>query len=225
MATSSPPLEALREECELVSETVFALSEVEFALPTRLPAWNVKELLGHMYRDIERTHTGLAEPEPAEADTDAMTYWRAYDPRTDSGGVADRAKEVAGRYASGGELAAAWDVMWREAVDKAAAAGPDRIIPTWGPRMRLNEFLKTRVLEITVHRLDLDDALGRQGWGTDTAVGIVDDILVGLLGEEPPPELDWDVIDFIEKGTGREPLADDEREALGDLAARFPLLA
>ena len=34
-------------------------------------------------------------------------------------------------------------------------------------------------------------------------LGIVDDILVGLLGTEPPRSLDWDVVDFIETGTGR----------------------
>jgi hypothetical protein len=47
------PVEALRDECELVSQTVLGLAEDRFAGPTRLPAWNVKELLGHMYRDID----------------------------------------------------------------------------------------------------------------------------------------------------------------------------
>ena len=43
--------------------------------------------------------------------------------------------------------------------------------------------------------MDLDHALGRKGWGTDAGVSIVDDILVGLLGKEPPDALDWDAVD------------------------------
>ena len=88
----------------------------------------------------------------------------------------------------------------------------------------MDDFLKTRVLEVTVHRMDLEDALGRKGWGTDRAVSIVDDTLEGLLGEQPPSELEWDVVDFIEVGAGRRPLTEEERRILGALADRFPLI-
>ena len=72
--------------------------------------------------------------------------------------------------------------------------------------------------------LDLEDALGRKGWGTDRAVAIVDETLEGLLGQEPPSDLEWDVVDFVETGAGRRPLTDTERRILGRLAARFPLM-
>jgi hypothetical protein len=52
----------------------------------------------------------------------------------------------------------------------------------------------------------------------------VDDTLEALLGEEPPSDLEWDVVDFIEAGTGRRPLSDKERDTLDTLADRFPLL-
>src|SRR5207244_315103 len=48
------PFEALRTECEEVSKKVLALSEDDFAKPTRLAAWKVKELLGHMTRGVDR---------------------------------------------------------------------------------------------------------------------------------------------------------------------------
>jgi hypothetical protein len=121
-------------------------------------------------------------------------------------------------------LAAAWNEMWRQALDGAGVTDRSRLVVTWGPHLTLDEFLKTRVLEITVHRMDMEHALGRKGWGTDLAVSIVDDILEGLLGEEPPSELEWDVVDFIETGTGRRRLTDNERALLGPLADRFPLL-
>ena len=216
--------DALAEECEQVSKTVLSLSEDDFARPTRCTAWNVKELLGHMWRDIDRINFAIEHPAD-EVDADAVSYWTRYDPVGDAPDVAARGKETADRFATGSELAQDWDRHWRDTIDRARLLPPDRIVVTWGPKLTLVELVKTRVLEITVHRLDLDDALGHKGWGTDQAVAIVDEILVGLLGQDPPPELEWDAIEFIEKGTGRQPLTDEEREALEELADRFPLLA
>ena len=217
-------IEALREECEQVSATVLALPEGDFARPTRCTAWDVKELLAHMYRDVDRINIALAQPAPPEPDTDSVSYWRSYDPLADAPDIADRAKELAGNHATGRALADAWDEMWRRALNTAVNTDRERVIVSWGPALTFDEFLKTRVLEITVHRMDLEDALGRKGWGTDQAISIVDDILVGLLGQEPPEELDWDVVDFIEAGCGRRELTEDEREVLGSLAKLFPLM-
>jgi hypothetical protein len=157
-----------------------------------------------------------------------VTYFRAYDPSPGGSGalgVAARAKDVAARYASGRDLGAAWDELWPATLNRASAADRARVVVTIGPVLTLEEYLKTRVLEVTVHRMDLEDALGRRGWGTDTAVSIVDDILVGLLGTEPPRSLDWDVVDFIDVGTGRRELTEPERAKLGvRLSKRFPLL-
>jgi uncharacterized protein (TIGR03083 family) len=223
-AVVADPLDALRDECEEVSRIVLSLAEEDFAKPTRLPAWNVKELLGHMYRDIDRTNTALSTPPPSEVTADSVSYWRSYDPVHDAPAIADRAKEVAARYETGVALAGAWNEMWRGALDGAAGTDRSRLVVTWGPHLTLDEFLKTRVLEITVHRMDMEDALGQKGWGTDLAVSIVDDILEGLLSEQPPSELEWDVVDCIETGTGRRLLSESERAVLGPLADRFPLL-
>ena len=218
------PLEALAEECEEVSKIALDLPEDDFARPTRCTAWNIKELLGHIYRDVNRINTALSTPPPPEATHDSVTYWKSYDPITDGRDIADRAKELAGQYGTGAELARAFDEMWRRAIDRAVAADRSRLVVTWGPVLTLEEFLKTRVFETTVHRMDLEDALGRKGWGTDRAVAIVDETLEGLLGQEPPSDLEWDVVDFVETGAGRRPLTDTERRILGRLAARFPLM-
>jgi uncharacterized protein (TIGR03083 family) len=223
-AQVADPIEALRDECEEVSEIAGALGDDDFVRPTRCTAWNVKELLGHIYRDIDRINAALASDPPPAVTHDSVSYWQAYDPIVDAPDVADRAKQVADRYSTGRELAEAWDEMWPRTLAQASTADRGRLVVTWGPATTLNEYLKTRVLEVTVHRMDLEDALGRKGWGTDLAVSIVDDILEGLLGEEPPSDLDWDVVDFIETGAGRRPLTDDERVVLGPLADRFPLL-
>jgi uncharacterized protein (TIGR03083 family) len=221
---SADLLAALGEECELVSQTALGLSEEDFAKPTRCEAWNVKELIGHLYRAIDRLNVALAEPEPPEADSESVAYWRSYDAATDAPAIAERAKDTGTRYPNGHDLAVAWGEMWPRALDAAGRTDPGRVVVTFGPKLRLDEFLKTRILEVTVHRMDLEDALGRKGLGTDRAVSIVDDILVGLLGEDPPRELEWDVVEFIEVGTGRRPLTQEEGKLLGKLADRFPLM-
>jgi uncharacterized protein (TIGR03083 family) len=224
---TTDPLVALREECTEVSEIGRRLDDSDFARPTRCPLWNLKELIGHLYRDVDRINQALENPAPPTATHDSITYFRSYDPTpggADAVRVAERSKEVAARYATGRELVDAWDELWPGTLDRAATADPSRLVVTFGPALTFDEYLKTRVLEVTVHRMDVEDALGVRGWGTDSAVSIVDDILVGLLGTEPPRSLDWDVVDFIETGTGRRELTDDERTKLGvRLARRFPL--
>jgi uncharacterized protein (TIGR03083 family) len=221
----SDPLEALHGECELVSQTVLGLPEARFTEPTRLPAWNVGQLLGHMYRDIDRINTALATDAPAAADTDSVSYWSRYDPATDGPDIAQRAREVAAGYDSGQALAAAWDEMWRRALGQAGTADRDRVVVTWGPALTLEELLRTRVLEITVHRMDLNDALRLPPDPTEGGLEITEEILLALLGQAVPETVGWDGPTFLEKGTGRSALTDAERDTLGDLADEFPLLA
>lgn len=216
---------ALREECAEVSLALAAIDEPGFDGPTRCPAWSVKELLAHMYRDIDKIAVYLAEPEPTEATHDSVSYWR-YDAAKIAPGIADRATEFAATFATAGDLTAAWNGRWPGVCDLAEATDPQRLVATWGPALSLEEYLRTRVLEIVVHHLDLEDAFGRTCWGTDEAVGIVDEILVDLLGKEPPHELEWDAIEFIERATGRKELTEHERSELGVRAAkRFPLIS
>jgi uncharacterized protein (TIGR03083 family) len=223
-AQLADPLEALRDECGEVSKLLAHLTEEDYLKPTRCTAWSVKELMGHVYRDIDRINAALSSDPQGEATDDSVSYWRAYDPVAEAPDIAERAKERANTYPTGDDLAVAWEELWPGTIKRAEAADPARLVQTWGPVTRFDEYLKTRVLEVTVHRMDMEDALGRKGWGTDLAVSIVDDILEGLLGEQPPSDLDWDVVDFIETGTGRRQLTEGERAALGPLADRFPLL-
>jgi uncharacterized protein (TIGR03083 family) len=219
------PLTALRGECELVSQTVLGFPEERFAQPTRLPAWNVKELVGHMYRDIDRINTALTQDAPPMADTDSVTYWTRYDPAVDGPDIADRAKEVAAAHDSGQALASAWDELWRRALGRAETTDRGRIVVTWGPALTFDEFLRTRVLEITVHRMDLNDALELPPDPTEAGLEITEEILLALLGQAMPESVGWDGATFVEKGTGRSDLTDAERATLGDLADGFPLLA
>lgn len=217
-------LEALAAECRLISDTVLQLDEAAFARPTRCSAWNVKELLAHLYRDIEQVAVMTNEPPPeGGAEADGASYWGLYDPVSDGRSIADRAKMRAAAHRTGHELARIWDWMWPKALADAAAQPEGRVIATWGPRMLLREFLRTRVIEAAVHGLDLADALGREPWITAEASRIVRDVLEIRFGQPAPDR--WDDLAFIEAGTGRRRLDAEDAAILGRAAARFPLLA
>ena len=47
-----------------------------------------------------------------------------------------------------------------------------------GDPMLLAEFLRTRVLELAVHGLDLAAALDREPWMTAPAAGVTEDLLL-----------------------------------------------
>ena len=218
--------DALGEECLKTTEVVLSLPERDFGLPTRCPPWDVKALLGHMWRGMDRLRTALAAPAPPEPDTDAVSYWRRYEKgrSADSASISRRAQEAAASFPTGRDLARSFDALWREALDAVRSEDGGRVVSTWGPRLQLEEYLKTRVLEMAVHGLDLARALSREPWVTPAGAATTREILVGLLGSDPPPALGWDDVAFIEKGTGRQEVSAGEREVLGERAGLFPLL-
>ena len=85
------------------------------------------------------------------------------------------------------------------------------------------DFVATLVVEAAVHYLDLTVALPTAPGPDPASLALVRRVLAGLLGAPIPTA--WDDVTAALKGTGREPLAEQDRQALGPLAARFPLFA
>jgi hypothetical protein len=83
--------------------------------------------------------------------------------------------------------------------------------------------LTTRVVELTVHGLDLARALGVPPCATVKGRADTVATLEGLLGIRAPSALAWDEVTFVEKGTGRESAdwlgAGDPRRARGTVSA------
>jgi uncharacterized protein (TIGR03083 family) len=225
---TAPPdcVEVLAAECRALAAAVLSLPEEDFARGTRCPPWDVKALLAHVWRGIDRIIVYTAEPAPERIDSDAIAYFRGgYDPVADAADVAARGLEVADRFATGADLARDFDERSRRIADVARSMAAGRAVRTFGPCLRLDEYVCTRVLEVAVHGLDLADALGRDPWLTPGGAALVRSMLVAMLGAEPPEALGWDDAAFFETGTGRRRPSTEERRILGPLADELPLLS
>jgi uncharacterized protein (TIGR03083 family) len=217
-------LEALDAETERAVRAIRGSTDDDLSLPTRCPPWDVQVLVGHMIRDVDRVSTYVAAPPPGPASRDAVTYFRSYDPATQGPVNTANSTEVANRYRTPAEFSAALELALDGCLAAARSEDPARVLETRLTSIRLDEFIKTRILEIGVHGLDLAAALGLKPWLTPAAASVVQSILVALLGADPKADLGWSDLTFIEAATGRRPLTEAERAVLGIRAGSFPLL-
>ncbi|GGO14358.1 maleylpyruvate isomerase N-terminal domain-containing protein [Micromonospora parathelypteridis] len=213
---------AFSAECALLTEILAELVDADLDRPTDCPPWTVQELIAHVRTGVGRLADMLAAPAPPHAEVDAAGYF---------GGAKFTAQVDADRIAGGrrdalqvdrAALATELERAWR-ATDAAVAAAPtDWVVRTrHGDAMLLTEFLRTRVVEVGVHGLDLAAALGRPPWLTPQAATVIADLLTG--GTPTPAALRWDELTLIRKTTGRAALTAPEKAAID--AASFRWLA
>jgi hypothetical protein len=163
-------------------------------------------------------------------DTDRPYPYQEGLPASEAGlTVAETIRDRTITYAAGrrpGQLRASLQF----AIDGAISALPqipeDRVVrrPPSYPRMTYRELVASRHVEFGVHTLDVAQATARPEVLRPDAAAIITDTLDAMLGESPVTALGWDAHDYILSGTGRRELDTAERQTLGSLADRFPLI-
>ncbi|MFG1652497.1 maleylpyruvate isomerase N-terminal domain-containing protein [Micromonospora sp. NPDC049275] len=141
----------------------------------------------------------------------------------------DVARSEAARIGAGGRVAGQvrraavsveFERAWQAADAAVADVPPERVLRTrHGDAMSLTEFLRTRVVEVGVHGLDLAAALDRPPWLTPQAEAVIADLLTG--GRPAPAELRWDRLTVIRKSTGRAPLTVPEQTTIDAAGFRW----
>ncbi|MGC4897402.1 maleylpyruvate isomerase N-terminal domain-containing protein [Micromonospora sp. DT31] len=205
---------AFRDECARLEQVLHGLDDAALERSTPCPPWRVRDLLAHVRTGAGRLAGMLAEPAPARAEVDAAGYFDAakFSPPLDRERV-DAARRAARELPGAPEVAREFGRAWRATDEAVAAAPPGRLVRTrHGDAMTSTDFLRTRVVEVGVHGLDLADALDRPPWLTPTAATVVVEVLTG--GTALPPHLGWDALTVVRKATGRLPLTDAERADL-----------
>ncbi|MBW3657801.1 MAG: maleylpyruvate isomerase N-terminal domain-containing protein [Actinobacteria bacterium] len=201
-------LAALRMEGDALAGVVAAMTTQDLDRPTRLGDWTVQQLVAHLIRGVDRIPSYLAAGDPPDAGTDWLDYW-SQAAETDPGGVAERARQFA-RAINGRRVLDVWKETLEVAVGEGRAAPADRLVRTPFGGIRLDHYLPTRVLEITVHGLDLRAALGLEEVATPIALGITAEVLDRLIEGPRPDGLADDAVAWVLAATGRAP-SDDPR--------------
>jgi hypothetical protein len=189
---------------------------------TRTSAWTVRELLFHLLLDAQRALVAFSSPADGLADVDNVTYWLPFRPANGDGGRAhaEYVTRAAAAYSSSQVLVE----QWSETSAAAAWAGRRElveIVSTQGHRLHRRDLIDTLIVEAAIDFLDLTLNLVAPP-APASALLRVRKVLDGLLGAEL--KLEWDDVEYALKGTGQVVLTAVDRNRLGDLALKFPLL-
>jgi hypothetical protein len=118
----------------------------------------------------------------------------------------------------------ALDAVYGNVTAVAGGLGePDLMRPSRCAGWAVADFAATLAVEAAVHYLDLTVALPGSPAPEPASLALVRRVLDGLLGVPVPAS--WDDVTAALKGTGREPLTEADRRALGHSAGKFPLFA
>ena len=229
--TPGTTLAAFGAESQRLSQVLASTDDVAFARPTACVPWTVAELAQHVRMTMSRLPDMLAASASASSVhppgvelVSAVAYYRP-DQRFSAATNADRidtAQHGAAALPDAAARARDFADARQQAWELLQATPPDRIVRTrHGDPMLLTEFLRTRVLELAVHGLDLAAALNREPWMTAQAAEVTAHLLL------PPPAADrlraktgWDEVTMIAKLTGRSPTTPSETQHIRSLGAR-----
>lgn len=217
---------ALAQAYDAIIRVVADRDDADLLRPTRCRGWLVADLLFHVLCDAQRALVALASPADGPADVDHVSYWRAFPPGGDDGGVrhAQWVRRSAAAFDRPGGVVRLWCDTAPAAVRAAGAADPDRYVTTQGHVLRVPDFLATLTTEAVIHHLDmvvdLPDAPLPGAAALHVAVATVD----GLLSDDAVRPTGWDDREYLLKAAGRIPLTEHDRRDLGEAAGWFPLL-
>ncbi|MEO7146529.1 MAG: maleylpyruvate isomerase N-terminal domain-containing protein [Terrimesophilobacter sp.] len=168
-----------------------------------LGVWTVRSLAGHASRAILTVEQYLAKPAPDAVDhADAESYYRS----AAAGGIDH--DEVAQRGIAAGEALgthpadAVREMLAHTLARLAAEPATRNVLVVGGRSIHLDEYLRTRVLELVVHTIDLSRATGIPHGLTPLAVeeavtlasrvasrqGAGEDLLLAMTGRVTLPE-------------------------------------
>ncbi|KWV34485.1 maleylpyruvate isomerase N-terminal domain-containing protein [Micromonospora rifamycinica] len=218
---------ALAQAYDGITTVVAGLDDDALQQPTRCRGWLVADLLFHLLGDAQRALVTLASPADGPPDTDDVSYWRSFPP---AGSVAETTRHAwyvrrsAAAFDRPSGVVRIWADTAPAAVHAAGVADPQGCVTTQGHVLRVSDFLATLTTEAIVHHLDLVPHLPDAPPPGPSAVQVAVATMNGLLSDDAVRPADWDDLTYLLKATGREPLTDRDRVALGEAAGWFPLL-
>ena len=218
-------IDALAAEGSKTSAFLRGLDVPEWKAPTRCPPWDVREIVVHMTMMMEGVgDTATSPPLVVEPVKDRVSWWD-YDIEEDQAETLRWVGEAGSRLPEG-SLYERWQSSIGRAVPAVIASleNGDRVVQPGYMPILMSEYVATRVLEITIHSMDVRDAFGLGPDPSPEGLAITVGILKDRLGSDPRA-LGFDDADFTLLATGRRAPTAEDRKRLGSHAAKLPLLA
>ncbi|MFE5394132.1 maleylpyruvate isomerase N-terminal domain-containing protein [Streptomyces sp. NPDC056568] len=218
------PAHVVRDAYGALAAVVGPLGDEESWLPTDCTGWAVRDLVFHLLGDAQRALVALHTPAAGPPDRDAVTYWRDWTPDPVGAAHGRRSDRVAASmFPDFRQLRELYLETAAATVAAATATEPGRLVRTQGHVLTAGDLMMTLGVEATVHHLDLTVALPTAPGPAPAGLTAVRATLDGLLGRPVPPA--WSDEHYARAATGRVPLTDSERDALGADAERMPLFS
>lgn len=216
--------EAFDAECAALLRILETLRLTDFELITNCPPWTLLELVVHIAESIRMPDQTIPVAPASLPRGTAADYYR----RPERGTVQYRSGNVehARRAASmvrPDTVTMQFADVWKQTSESFAAHDPEQRMAAGGRALTVDAYLLTRLMSVAAHGVDIALTLTRPVWTTPQASRALRQVLVDLLGQAPPTA--WTDQHVLEIGTGRRPLTDADRDALGPLGTRFPLLS
>lgn len=216
---------ALAAEGAKTSAFLRGLDASDWSAATRCPPWTVREIVVHMTAMMQTMgETATRGALPAEPVKDRASWWD-YDIDEDKAATVGWVEDASKRFPQS-PLFDHWDTALEHGVAavRAALASGDPVVQPGDDPILMSEYVATRVLEITIHTMDVRDAFDLPPDPSPEGLATTIDILRRRLGTDPIT-LGFDGVDFVVLATGRRELTDHDRARLGMPATRLPLLA
>ena len=146
------PTELLTATYRSLSEQVTGLRPEEAWQPTGCAGWAVLDLSLHLVDDARRGLVALATPADGPATSDAVAYWRAWQPTAaQDEDVAWRTRVRASVAGGLAELSAVYAELVAAVTVLAERTAPDDLVGTQGHVLRADDLLSTLAVEAAVH--------------------------------------------------------------------------
>ncbi len=140
-----------------------------------LGEWNVRDLVGHTSRSLTRVEEFCAQPAEQATVLSAAEHYRL---PADNDEIAARGREAGAEL--GDDPAAAVRTAADRVLPLLDGFSEDMVVSYPNGSIRLGDYLETRVVELTVHTLDLANAIGADAEAPDEALSVTLHLLADL---------------------------------------------
>jgi uncharacterized protein (TIGR03083 family) len=220
---TSTAVGALAAEYSLLTKIVTALRQTDLLQPSGCLGWTNADLIFHMLLDAQRALVTFNSPAIGPVDRDFVTYWKGFLATDESSQEHARFVRInAASHRNPTTICSRWAATAEAAIRSSQTANIDPVA-TQGHVLNIADFIATLVVEATIHHLDLVANLAETRPPAPPAVHITTMTIDGLL--KAPRPLDWSDETYILKATGRAPLMEADRTALGSAGHRIPVFS